>query len=71
MLNDKERPLGWRPARPHRDSSQVAQPAQPLPPSKAFSSAQVAAVGGRKGTLQVQSTNYFTSVSQTSLLLAP
>lgn len=39
--------------------SAAAQPAKPLPPSKAFISAQVATVGDRKETLQVQSTNCF------------
>lgn len=48
--------------------SAAAQPAKPLPPSKAFCSAQVAKVGDRKHTLQVQSTNYFTFASQPSLL---
>ena len=51
--------------------SAAAQPAKPLPPSKAFSSAQFAMVGDRRDTLQVQSTNYFTFASQLSLLLAP
>lgn len=40
--------------------SAAAQPAKPLPSSKAFSSSQVARVGDRKDASQVQSTNYFT-----------
>lgn len=51
--------------------SAAAQPAKPLPPSRAFSSAQVPTVGDGEDTLQVRSTNYFTFASQLSLLLAP
>lgn len=52
-------------------SSAAAQTGKPLPPSKVFSSAQVAVVGDRKDTLQVQSANHFTFAFQLSLLLPP
>lgn len=52
-------------------SSAAAQTGKPLPPSKVFSGAQVAVVGDRKDTLQVQSANHFTFAFQLSLLLPP
>lgn len=52
-------------------SRAAAQTGKPLPPSKVFSSAQVAMVGDRKDILQVQSTNNFTFAFQLSLLLPP
>lgn len=52
-------------------SRAAAQTGKTLPPSKVFSSAQVAMVGDRKYTLHVQSTNHFTFAFQPSLLLLP
>lgn len=49
----------------------AAQLAKPLPPSRAFSSAQVTTLRDRKDTLQVQSAINFTFASQPSVLLTP
>lgn len=73
-------PGRWKEALDHKDTrwdeesghtGTAAQPAKPLPPSRAFSSAQVTTLRDRKDTLQVQSAIYFTFASQPSVLLTP